>query len=181
VLQSENELTHKEFRNTLGHIGFYGNDKEGVVNHSCQSTKGAEPVKTMWLISPNGLLIRPTEEHLLFKACFSEILSAPVKLFKFLELCAARYFGGMRSPEFLEALSQNLRGLTTSPLLEMALNELGEKMGLETKTLQSFLSSRGAKLERSEEDIYNAVSKKKPVDVESIEEQMAKLLINTPS
>jgi len=61
----------------------------------------------------------------------------------------------------------------------MALNELGEKMGLETKTLQSFLSSRGAKLERSEEDIYNAASKKKPVDVESIEEQMAKLLINT--
>jgi len=41
-------------------------------------------------------------------------------------------------------------------------------MGLETKTLQSFLSSRGAKLERSEEDIYNAVSKKKPVDVESM-------------
>jgi len=72
-------------------------------------------------------------------------------------------------------------GLTTSPLLEMALNDLGEKMGLETKTLQSFLSSRGAKLERSEEDIYNAVSKKKPVDVESIEEHMAKLLINTPS
>jgi len=49
----------------------YGNDKEGVVNHSCQSTKGAEPVKTMWLISPNGLLIRPTEEHLLFKACLT--------------------------------------------------------------------------------------------------------------
>ncbi|HOL53215.1 MAG TPA: DNA primase [Coprothermobacter proteolyticus] len=127
---------------------------------------------------PEG--VDPDEMALRSRNKLSEILSAPINLFKFLELCAARYFGGMRSPEFLEALSQNLRGLTTSPLLEMALNELGEKMGLETKTLQSFLSSRGAKLERSEEDIYNAVSKKKPVDVESIEEQMAKLLINTP-
>jgi len=52
-------------------------------------------------------------------------------------------------------------GFNHIALLEMALNELGEKMGLETKTLQSFLSSRGAKLERSEEDIYNAVSKEK--------------------
>jgi len=102
---------------------------------------------------PEG--VDPDEMALRSRNKLSEILSAPVNLFKFLELCAARYFGGMRSPEFLEALSQNLRGLTTSPLLEMALNELGEKMGL------SFLSSRGAKLERSEEDIYNAVSNHK--------------------
>jgi len=89
---------------------------------------------------PEG--VDPDEMALRSRNKLSEILSAPINLFKFLELCAARYFGGMRSPEFLEALSQNLRGLTTSPLLEMALNDLGEKMGLETKTLQSFLSSR---------------------------------------
>jgi len=89
---------------------------------------------------PEG--VDPDEMALRSRNKLSEILSAPVNLFRFLELCAARYFGGMRSPEFLEALSQNLRGLTTSPLLEMALNELGEKMGLETRTLQSFLSSR---------------------------------------
>jgi len=93
---------------------------------------------------PEG--VDPDEMALRSRNKLSEILSAPVNLFKFLELCAARYFGGMRSPEFLEALSQNLRGLTTSPLLEMALNELGEKMGFRNQNPSVFFVFSGSQI-----------------------------------
>ncbi|HHY43670.1 MAG TPA: DNA primase [Coprothermobacter sp.] len=138
----------------------------------------SQNVEPLVALLPEG--VDPDEMALRSKNKLSEVLSAPLDLLKFLEFLAAKYFGGMRSPEFLEALSQNLRGLPTSPLLEMALNELGEKLGLEAKTLQSFLSSRGAKFEHGEGATTNAATTRKPVDVESIEEQMARLLINTP-
>ncbi|WP_018963021.1 DNA primase [Coprothermobacter platensis] len=128
-------------------------------------------------ILPEGL--DPDETALRYKDKLMDILNAPMNLVPFISFVATKYFKGIRSPEFLEVLSQNLRGLSTSPLLEMALKEISEAMGVEPRTLLGFVSMKSNSSENDFSD-RSVQTQRKLSDVENIEEQMARLIANTP-
>jgi DNA primase len=137
----------------------------------------AQNIEPSVAILPEG--VDPDEMALKSRSGLNELLSSPLDMLAFLSTVADRFFKGMRSPEFLDALAQNLRGLPTSPLMEMALREIAESMGVEARTLQAFLSSKSG---QSQGNNAQTLSPTRPRlnDVENIEELIAKLLVNTP-
>ncbi|NPV88609.1 DNA primase [Coprothermobacteraceae bacterium] len=120
----------------------------------------------------------PDEIALSGRGSMQRVLDEAMEVAEFVKRLGDKLFGGVRSPEFLEFLFQNLSGLNLSPLLEMGIKTLSESLGVRSETLLDYVKKRpqGAVNKAT----TGPVQRVKPVGIEDIEEFMAKLLANTP-